>query len=124
MDSTFLLRAIPRLPMRELAPTRQFYREMLGFNIAAEYGEDYLIAERDGIELHFFLSPELNPLDHDGMCYIRVKGIRALYEGFAALPNVVHPNGHLRVQPWGQTEFSVLDINGNQLTFGEENEAS
>lgn len=115
-----LLNAIPRLPMRELAPTRQFYEEKLGFGIVSEYGNDYLIVARDGIELHFFLSPELNPLEHDGMCYIRVRGIEALYTQWAALPDVIHPNGHLSTQPWGQKEFSVLDNNGNQLTFGEE----
>ena len=31
----------------------------------------------------------------------------------------IHPNGPLEIKPWGQKEFSLLDPDGNLLTFGQ-----
>lgn len=108
----------PKLPMRNLQITRGYYANSLGFTVAADYG-NYLIVKKEAIEIHFFLYPELDPLTNYGQVYIRVQAIDQYYETLMRSGVVIHPNGALEDKPWGQREFSLLDPDGNLLTFGE-----
>lgn len=109
---------IPKLPMRDKAATRTYYTEQLGFVLVGEY-EHYLIVERDGLQLHFFLFAELDPMTNDGQVYIRTNDVDALYRTFVARGVAIHPNGDLQTKPWGQREFALLDPDHNLLTFGQ-----
>ncbi|TXI77309.1 MAG: VOC family protein [Flavobacteriales bacterium] len=113
-----LTSAHPKLPMRDQAATRTYYSEALGFSVAGEY-DNYLIVRREGIELHFFLSTDLDPLTNDGQVYIRTTDIDHLYRILQERGAAIHPNGGLRTKPWGQREFALLDPDHNLLTFGE-----
>lgn len=110
----------PKLPMRNKMATREFYIDKLGFkNVGnAEY-EAYLMVEKDGIQIHFFSFPTLDPKDNYGQVYIRTNQIEQLYEWVSHRVDI-HPNGALEIKPWGQREFSILDTDNNLLTFGEE----
>lgn len=109
---------IPKLPMRDPAATRAFYVHRLGFTVAGTYPA-YLIVERDGHELHFFLHADLDPLTNDGQVYIRTTAIDDLYRSLTERGVAIHPNGALSTKPWGQREFALLDPDHNLLTFGE-----
>lgn len=109
---------IPKLPMRDPAATRAFYVDRLGFTVNGEYS-DYLILKRDGLELHFFLFAELDPMTNDGQVYLRTDDVDALHGAFAARGVAIHPNGGLQAKPWGQREFALLDPDHNLLTFGQ-----
>jgi catechol 2,3-dioxygenase-like lactoylglutathione lyase family enzyme len=109
---------IPKLPMRDPATTRAYYVGQLGFSVEGEY-DNYFILERDGIELHFFLHPDLDPRKNYGQVYIRVKEIEALYNAWMEQGVRIHPNGALGDKSWGQREFALLDPDHNLLTFGE-----
>jgi catechol 2,3-dioxygenase-like lactoylglutathione lyase family enzyme len=104
--------------MRNKAATRTYYTEQLGFVEVGEY-EHYLIVERDGLQLHFFLFAELDPMTNDGQVYIRTNDVDALYRVFVARGVAIHPNGDLQTKPWGQREFALLDPDHNLLTFGQ-----
>lgn len=106
----------PKLPMRVKATTIDYY-ERLGFEVLSDYG-DYLIIERDKVEIHFFQFPDLNPRENYGMVYIRSSNVEQLYENFLRDGIAIHPNGPLETKPWGQKEFSLLDPDSNLLTFG------
>lgn len=110
----------PKLPMRNKAITRDYYLYQLGFE---EFGNadfnDYLMVERDGIQLHFFAFRELDPKENYGQVYIRTEAIDALYQWFIDRNVSIHPNGPLQLKPWGQKEFSLLDPDNNLLTFGQ-----
>jgi hypothetical protein len=110
----------PKLPMRNKTVTRNYYVNQLGFTDigAADYAE-YLIVQKEAVELHFFLFEALNPAENYGQVYIRTNTIDALYEVFQANNVSIHPGGNIQVKPWGQKEFSVLDPDSNLLTFGE-----
>lgn len=113
-----MLNAIcPKLPMRNAEITRKWY-QLLGFHITGNYG-DYLIMERDAIEIHFFLHNSLEPETNYGQVYIRCRDIESEYQQFLAKNITIHPSGHLEQKPWGQKEFSLLDPDYNLLTFGE-----
>jgi catechol 2,3-dioxygenase-like lactoylglutathione lyase family enzyme len=110
----------PKLPMRDYAATRAYYIDQLGFRQSgtADY-PDYLMLQRDGIEIHFFLFKDLNPLENYGQVYIRTENIDAVYEEMRKTTAGIHPNGALQLRPWGQKEFSMLDPDNNLLTFGQ-----
>lgn len=110
----------PKLPMRDREVTRKFYTELLGFRELGrtDYAE-YLMVERDNVQLHFFLFPDLDPRENYGQVYFRTDDIDQLYQSFLEQGIPIHPAGHLQEKPWGQKEFSVLDPDTNLLTFGQ-----
>jgi catechol 2,3-dioxygenase-like lactoylglutathione lyase family enzyme len=109
----------PKLPMRNKALTKAFYVTQLGFRECGDYG-DYLIIEKDAIELHFFLFEALNPKENYGQVYIRTDNVAEWYRLASDKQLPIPALGHLQEKPWGQKEFALLDPDHNLLTFGEE----
>ncbi len=108
----------PKLPMRDKSATIGYYNGKLGFRILSDYG-DYLILEKDQIELHFFSFPGLDPAINYGQVYIRCSDIDIFYQRLIDQQVPIHPNGALSNKPWRQREFSLLDPDNNLLTFGQ-----
>ena len=108
----------PKLPMRNNAITKSYYINQLGFTELSNYG-NYLIVEKEQVQLHFFEFRELNPLENYGQVYFRTNAIEKLYQSFLERKVAIHPNGALEIKPWGQKEFSLLDPDHNLLTFGQ-----
>lgn len=113
-----LISICPKLPMRDYQVTKQFYINVLGFELLSDF-IDYLIFKKDNVEIHFFKFKDLNIKENDGQVYIRTNSIENIYQTFLE-KGVIHPNGHLETKPWGQREFCVLDPDNNNLTFGEQ----
>jgi|ERR1043165_3845757 hypothetical protein len=108
----------PKLPMRDKVSTRDYYVRQLEFQLTGEY-HNYLILQKDNIEIHFFLFKELDPKENYGQVYIRVTEIETLYERMIHNKVAIHPNAPLQTKPWGQKEFALLDPDNNLLTFGQ-----
>jgi len=113
-----LTKICPKLPMRNKIETQSYY-EMLGFVQCGGDFEDYLMMQKDEIEIHFFLFVNLNPLENYGQVYIRTENIDRIYQDFSDQKIEIHPNGKLQIKTWGQKEFSLLDPDQNLLTFGQ-----
>ena len=111
----------PKLPMRSKAVTEEYYIGKLGFRKFgnADY-PDYLMLEKDHIQVQFFAFKELHPTENYGQVYIRTNDIDSLYQSLLANEVAIHPNGALATKPWGQREFSLLDPDNNLLTFGQQ----
>ncbi|MVZ64126.1 bleomycin resistance protein [Sphingobacterium humi] len=110
----------PKLPMRNKEITKDFYVNILGFQVFGGDYPDYLMLSKDKIQLHFFLFPDLPPLENYGQIYIRSNAIEELYAHFLEEKVPIHPNDPLRLKPWGIKEFSLLDPDHNLITFGED----
>jgi len=108
----------PKLPMRDIALTKEFYLNNLGFIQLGDFG-DYLIVRKENVEIHFFEFKGLDPKENYGQVYIRTDDIDKLYQSLLDNKTIIHPNGHLETKPWGQREFSLLDPDHNLLTFGQ-----
>jgi catechol 2,3-dioxygenase-like lactoylglutathione lyase family enzyme len=108
---------IPQLPSTCLERTSQFYRQKLGCREVGRY-PDLLMLKWNRQELHFWLTTDVK-LAKTSSCYVRVEGITALYEAYAAVPGLLRPEHALALRPWGMNEFYVLDPDGNLLKFGE-----
>lgn len=110
----------PKLPMRDKRITREFYIKKLGFKQLGSTDYDgYLMMGKDQIEIHFFEFKGLDPKENYGQVYIRTDSIDRFYQSLLDSNTTIHPNGPLVTKPWGQREFSVLDPDNNQLTFGQ-----
>jgi hypothetical protein len=113
-----LLSVCPKLPMRNKGITKAFYQQ-LGFEAPNDAYPDYLMMERDQVEIHFFLFPGLVPEENYGQVYIRVDDAATLYAQ-AMNAGLRRPTGvELQDKPWKQREFSLLDPDTNLLTFGQ-----
>ena len=109
----------PKLPMRNKQITRNFYVGQLGFSSLNDSFPHYLMLQKDKIEIHFFLFEDLNPAEHDGVCYIRTDNVEEWYQLAVDKKLDIPAPGHLKTQPWQQKEFSLRDPDNNLLTFGE-----
>jgi catechol 2,3-dioxygenase-like lactoylglutathione lyase family enzyme len=108
-----LIAAIPKLASLDIQRSLAFF-EGLGFTRRGTY-PDYGIVERDGVQIHFWLCHDARtPMET--ACRVTVEGIEQLFEAYSE-KGVIHPNGPLEVKPWGVWEFSVLDPDGNLITF-------
>src|SRR6476661_4917986 len=110
----------PKLPMRDKAATKDFYLNKLDFQQfgSADYDE-YLMVQKDNIQIHFFEFKELDPKENYGQVYIRTNDIEKLYQSMLDKKVSIHPTGDLQTKPWRQREFSLLDPDNNLLTFGQ-----
>lgn len=117
--TTGMLTAIvPKLPMRCQEKTLHYY-ESIGFKRFADVYEDYLMLEKDQLQIHFFKFENLIPSENYGQIYIRTNAIDTFYHTLIEKKIDIHPNGHLHLKPWGTKEFSLLDPDQNLITFGE-----
>lgn len=108
----------PKLPMRNNLVTKNFYINQLGFSEIEDYG-NYLLLEKDELELHFFEFTDLNIHENYGQIYIRTNDIDNLYQSFLDRQVKIPPNGTLQTKAWGQKEFALLDPDNNLLVFGQ-----
>ena len=109
---------IPILASRDVAETSAFYRR-LGFSVLGlyeDFGPAYLLLGRDDVELHFVHTPDVDPGESSGGCYLRVTDAQAVYDDWAPLelPEIRAP----RDTPWGMHEFFLVDPSGNLLRIG------
>jgi len=106
----------PILASHSEAETIAFYTDKLGFTLKTSNNGD-LIFERDGINVHLFPCPD--PAEGRNMgCYIYVTDIEQLYAEYQRL-DLIHPNGALKMMPWGLRQFAVVDNNGNIFYFAD-----
>ncbi len=115
-----LLSINPKLPMRDKTITKDFYLNLLGFEqFGGDYPE-YLMVEKDNIQIHFFEFKALDPKENYGQVYIRTDNIDPWYKLAVDKKINMPAAGHLKVKPWGQKEFALLDPDHNLLTFGQD----
>lgn len=104
---------VPVLASLDIAQSRSFYAERLGF-VCQQQAPDYLIMARDGCELHFWLCTERHIAENTS-CYVR-GDTEALHADFAQRGLALPPPA---VRDWGMKELYVIDPHGNLLKFGE-----
>ena len=111
------LAGVPVLPSPDVVRAVEFYRDVLGFTVAALTDEPYAVLKRDQVTIHLWQCDDPDLPTHTG-CRIVISGIKALYEELRP-KGVVHPNAPLEEQPWGALEFAIGDLDSNLITFVE-----
>jgi predicted enzyme related to lactoylglutathione lyase len=118
--------AIPCFPVADVGATIRWYEEQLGF-IGEPFPETepyvFAIIYRDQVEIMLqrmegYQKPDLYNQRPGGIwdAYIRIEGVKDLYESVREEAPIVRP---LRQLPYGAWEFEVKDPNGYILVFSE-----
>ena len=116
-----------QLVVADVVKTAEFYRDQLGFKIVDYFLDPpvYAMVERDGIQIHFgkadadLVQKSNLPLRKVGFdLYLWVTDIEALFEEFSS--NDVEIIEPLTTRVYGNVEFSIRDLNGFKLVFGQE----
>jgi len=104
----------PVMPMTDLDRTVDHYRR-LGFKVEV-YNPEYVMTTRDGVEMHFGLMPDHDPLRTAGCVWLLVDDADALYQEWVSTGV-----GDTR-EPF-DTDYKIregahIDPDGNLLRFG------
>jgi catechol 2,3-dioxygenase-like lactoylglutathione lyase family enzyme len=114
LASTFVL------AVRDLAASKRFYLEKLGF--AEDISVDgWAFLSRGACKLRLGHCPDATPMsqaqDHSWFAYLHVRDADGLYREYLAQGvDIWHP---LADKPWGMREFAVVTPDGHRIVFGE-----
>ncbi len=111
------LSATPVLASLDIERTVGFFVDKLGFAAVDVQQCVYGIVMRGGVYIHFWACSDKRIAEATS-CRVQVTCIRALHAHCQA-QGIVHPRAQLEAKPWGMLEFSVLDPDGNLVTFHE-----
>jgi catechol 2,3-dioxygenase-like lactoylglutathione lyase family enzyme len=113
-----LLKVSPRLPVRNLARTIEFYTSVLDFETSGSWPVDepaFVILERDGTVLQFYVSKQSDQCGF-GTISIDTDDARCVH---AALAEKVAIEWGPEVYWYGRREFSFLDPDGYAVIISE-----
>jgi uncharacterized glyoxalase superfamily protein PhnB len=111
-----LSRVAPEMPAVDVRAAVEYYVEKLGFELTSATPEsEYAIVERDGVAIHLFSD---RPRHHSGVAlHAFVDEIESLYAELAARGAEITQT--IERKPWGNRDFRVRDLFGNELKFTE-----
>jgi predicted enzyme related to lactoylglutathione lyase len=104
---------VPELPVEDVERAQQHYRDVLGFKIAwLDPGNEIGAVSRGKVAIFFRKrKPPFEPAVH----WVFAEDIDATYNELKSLgSNIVE---HLQKMPWGLTQFTVEDLDGNRFYF-------
>jgi uncharacterized glyoxalase superfamily protein PhnB len=108
----------PILSVTDLAGSIDFYRHVLGFDLAWAWGEPADIAAvcRDSVEITLTQRSEAKPMGASQL-YLVVSDIDTYYASLLdAGVTMVIPLGD---RPYGMRDFRIADPSGNELSVGQ-----
>jgi catechol 2,3-dioxygenase-like lactoylglutathione lyase family enzyme len=117
-ERPMMIGAATVLVVSDIARSIEHYRDTLGFAITFEYGKPtfYACLCRDEVSLHLLAARQTKRLPGNGGICVFVKDVDAVHAELAARgANVLKPP---QDYDYGMRDFGVLDLDGNQLTFG------
>jgi predicted enzyme related to lactoylglutathione lyase len=109
-----LRQIMPAMPLSDVAAGVAHYRDVLGFTI--NYSQhDLGVMDRDSVRI--LLVARKTRSSGIGSCYVYVRDADALHSELTAKGARVQgtPVSH----PWGLRDFCCLDLEGNEITFGQ-----
>jgi len=112
--SSMLRKVMPELPVDDVREGVKHYTDVLGFKVNYEQS-DIGVLDRD--EVRLLLVARTTRHAGIGAAYFYVRDVDALYAEL--LGKGADVQAEPTSQPWGLREFSVLDLEGNRLTFGQ-----
>ena len=102
----------------DIAKSTEHYRDVLGFTVTFEWGTptSYVCLCRDEVALHLNSASRTRRLPGNGAVCVFVRDVDNVYAELAARgARIAKPP-----QNWdyGMRDFDLVDLDGNQLTFG------
>lgn len=108
------------LAVTDLAVSRQFYIERLGFTEDMNV-DGWSFLSRGACRLRIGHCPDAVPMskaqDHSWFAYMHVQDAKGLYDEVVGQGvEIWHP---LASKPWGMREFAIVTPDGHRIVFGE-----
>ena len=112
---------VPILSVRNLQAAIEYYTNVLGFDVAWEWGDPPYLASvfRDQVELNLSQTEAASAVAPSRV-YVQVLDVEAYYTQVTAAGAAV--DVALDERPYGMKDFRILDPSGNELSFGEASE--
>jgi catechol 2,3-dioxygenase-like lactoylglutathione lyase family enzyme len=120
LDMPEILKSTFVLAVQDLAASKRFYLEKLGF--VEDFSVDgWAFLSRGACRLRIGHCPDAKPMsecqDHSWFAYLHVRDAAGLYE--EAVRNGVAIWHRLADKPWGMREFAIVTPDGHRIVFGE-----
>lgn len=114
---------VPVLRMFDIARTREFYLDFLGFQVDWEHRYDpglplYLQISLGDVRLH--LSEHYGDSSPGTKTFLNVEGLSE-YQEILLAKQTRFARPHLVQEPWGDTTMTLHDPSANRLVFTESN---
>jgi predicted enzyme related to lactoylglutathione lyase len=109
-----LERALPILPLDDVAAGVAYYRDVLGFRINYQQ-HDLGVMDRDDITV--LLAARTERHKGIGSMYVYVRDVDALYAELRA--KGANVQGEPVSHPWGLRDFGIVDPEENEVRFGQ-----
>ena len=106
----------PMLQTSDMARTKQWYRDVLGFAVASEM-DGWCNMRRDGIAIMFMTNAHLGTPHATATQYFEVDDVMALWN---SIKDRCTAEWGPEKMPYGMLEFAVKDPDGYLLSFGQE----
>lgn len=118
-QTSAILAAEPQINVADMARALAFYRDVLGFEVVASYGEPPFWAQvgRGGARLNVRLVDGGRVRDQDDLlsATLTLDVAEPLFIEFQVAGAAFHQT--LRAEPWGARTFIVADPDGNLILF-------
>ena len=104
----------------DIASSVEHYCDRLGFAVTFEYGKPvfYACLCRDEVALHLLAAQQTTRIPGNGGICVFVRDVDALHTDLVARKaNLINAPED---RDYGMRDFDVVDLDGNQLTFGKE----
>jgi catechol 2,3-dioxygenase-like lactoylglutathione lyase family enzyme len=104
--------------VRDIAASRDYFRDVHGFDITFEWGTPlyYVCMCRDEVQMHLSSATggKRQP-GQSGLC-VFVRDVDAVYEELKARGATIPKPPE--TWPYGMRDFDVIDLDGNRITYG------
>ena len=120
MSEELLAAAATVFVVSDVAKSVAHYRDALGFRVSFEWGSppSYACLCRDDVELHLLAARQTKRLPGNGGICVFVTDVDRLHTDLVARGARLINTPEDR--DYGMRDFDVVDLDGNQLTFGKE----
>jgi catechol 2,3-dioxygenase-like lactoylglutathione lyase family enzyme len=120
MSEDLLAGAATAFVVSDVTKSIAYYRDVLGFAVTFEYGSPptYACLCRDDVALHLLAAQRTKRLPGNGGLCVFVRDVDRLYADL--LTRGAKPINTPQDRDYGMRDFDVVDLDGNQLTFGKE----
>ena len=104
----------PQLPVADVRATQEYYRDVLGFQIAWLWEDSYGAVYNDDVRIYFTRTDEPRP---SMCCCVDVDDADAVHEKFKSQGATIV--SEIETKPWGMREFTIQDPDGHLLRVGQ-----
>jgi catechol 2,3-dioxygenase-like lactoylglutathione lyase family enzyme len=123
-EDSMMVGAATVFVVSDMPKSVEYYRDVLGFTVTFQYGNPtfYVCLCRDEVALHLVAASKTKRLAGNGGICVFVRDVDVVHAELAARgAKIIKPPQNY---DYGMRDFDLVDLDGNQLTFGTGSDVS